>query len=511
MSQTNGRYEDAAFEVVRPDAAAMIESLRAFGYSPQSAVADLIDNSISAGARNVWITPYWNGSDSHVLIEDDGHGMDAAALTSAMRLGSTSPLEERAGEDLGRFGLGLKTASFSQCRRLTVGSKEVAGHVEIRRWDLDHVNRTSDWQLLKAAAPGSVHHFHRLGERASGTVVLWEQLDRLVGDSGVEDRKAADRFLRVVEEIDRHLGMVFHRFLQGRDRLTIHINGSPVRAWDPFLSDAPATQWLEEEVLKLHGEEIRVQPFVLPHHSRLDPEAHSNAAGIAGWNAQQGFYIYRNRRLLVAGDWLGLFKKEEHHKLARIRIDIPNVMDHAWHIDVRKSRARPPGVLRDEFRRIASVARGRAVAIYRNRGKVVAHTKSEGFVSPWQRMDRRGKIFYKVNREHPLVRAVLSIPAPHRTAASALVRLVEETVPVPLIAIDHAERPDEQATPFEQAASEDVLAVLQAVYRALIGNGMSRRMARERVRHMEPFRNYPELLGILDEEQVSEDATERSQ
>jgi anti-sigma regulatory factor (Ser/Thr protein kinase) len=114
----------------------MIESLRAFGYSTQSAIADLIDNSISAGARNVWVTFLWDGDNSHVIVRDDGRGMDPAALRNAMRPGSRNPLEERDAGDLGRFGLGLKTASFSQCRRLTVASRTDGTPVEVRRWDL---------------------------------------------------------------------------------------------------------------------------------------------------------------------------------------------------------------------------------------------------------------------------------------------------------------------------------------------------------------------------------------
>ena len=133
-----------AFEVVQPNAAAMIESLRALGYSTKTAVADLIDNSIYAGAPNVWVNLFWDGVDSYVAICDDGGGMNAAVLRNAMRPGSRNPLEKRDARDLGRFGLGLKSASFSQCRRLTVASKDGSGSTEVRRWDLDYVNSTSE-------------------------------------------------------------------------------------------------------------------------------------------------------------------------------------------------------------------------------------------------------------------------------------------------------------------------------------------------------------------------------
>jgi hypothetical protein len=145
------------FDDVAPDASAMIESMRAYGYTLPAAIADLIDNSIAARCFNVWIHFHWAGADSWVTITDDGQGMTDVELRDAMRLGSWSPLEERAPSDLGRFGLGLKTASLSQCRRLTVVSRRAEHEEFVRRWDLDHLARADvqGWQLLRNAAPGS--------------------------------------------------------------------------------------------------------------------------------------------------------------------------------------------------------------------------------------------------------------------------------------------------------------------------------------------------------------------
>ena len=126
--------------------------------------------------------------------------------------------------------------------------------------------------------------------------------------------------------------------------------------------------------------------------------------GSREWNSRQGFYVYRNRRMLVAGDWLGLpFTKEEHYKLARIQVDIPNAMDQDWQIDVRKSRVRPPGVLRKDLERIANLTRKRAVEIYRHRGKIVARSRSAGHTFAWQRKVKNGTIFYCLDRKHPLI------------------------------------------------------------------------------------------------------------
>src|SRR5262245_49032780 len=228
------------FDQVEPEPSSMIESMRAHGYTLPAAIADLIDNSIAAGAGSVWLRFEWDGDGSWISIADDGRGMTEIALRDAMRLGSRSPLDERESTDLGRFGLGLKTASLSQCRRLTVASWTADSDLSVRRWDLDHLARpeVTGWQLLKNAAPGSEKHLGHPSRPAYGTVVLWEALDRLVGQARVDDEGMQAHFLRSVETVETHLAMVFHRYLSAR-RLSIFVNEHPITAWDPFLDGHP--------------------------------------------------------------------------------------------------------------------------------------------------------------------------------------------------------------------------------------------------------------------------------
>jgi hypothetical protein len=352
-------------EAAEPPAAALVEALRGLGYSLPTAVADLIDNSISAKARNVWIDFGWAGSGSWISILDDGRGMNESALRNAMLPGSRNPLEERDASDLGRFGLGLKTASFSQCRRLTVASRTADGNA-LRRWDLDHVSACNRWELLLDPILGSEARLDALNSVASGTLVLWEALDRVVGEAGADAESARGRFLQRAQEVEEHLAMVFHRYLSGADPLCIFINGrterEQIRPWDPFFTMHDATWRLPPESLDLGDAEVQVQGFVLPHKDRLRETEYSEGAGPSGWNAHQGFFVYRNRRLLVPGGWLGLgrdrsWPREEHYKLARIRVDIPNSTDHEWKIDVKKSMARPPEQLRRRLRDIAERVR----------------------------------------------------------------------------------------------------------------------------------------------------------
>src|SRR6185437_544297 len=173
------------------------------------------------------------------------------------------------------------------------------------------------------------------------------------------------------------------------------------------------------------------------------------AEGPKGWNAQQGFYIYRNERMLVGGDWLGMFRKEEHYKLARIMIDIPNTLDVEWQIDIKKSVERPPSNIRQELKRIANYTRSEAVKIYRHRGKAIQRALGHEFAMLWIEKVKHGKRFYEVNRDHPIIKEIIKNNPDSKKQINSLLRLVEETVPVPLITLNESEKPDSILSPFE--------------------------------------------------------------
>ena len=472
------------FDDVAPDASAMVESMRAHGYTLATAIADLIDNSIAARSRNVWLQFTWGGLKSWISIIDDGDGMSEEELVAAMRLGSRSPLEVRESNDLGRFGLGLKTASFSQARRLTVATRPASGETFLRRWDLDHLAKPDviGWQLLR-----SVHK--ETGERAGlldemgierGTQVLLEVLDRVIGGASPDERAKdrEDHFLRQVGQVREHLAMVFHRFLAKRaGGLQIHLNGEPIKAWDPFLEDHKATQEIGEYDRKLagHGAPIRVTGFVLPHRDRFASSGeHRTAGGPGGWNAQQGFYLYRGERLIIAGSWLQLkWQSEEHFKLARIRLDIPNTMDQEWQIDVKKSAAAPPAVLRAWLMGIAQRVRKEAKEVYAHRGKYGPREKrAEGQPRPWKTVNRAGGEFsYKIDRKHPVLAPLIrSLPASGRTELEVLLRLIEETVPVQRIWIDTAENQDGAARPFASEKPYKLRQIILLCHESIMGH-----------------------------------------
>lgn len=492
----------ARAEDVPPDPGAMIESMRAFGYSPASAMADLVDNSVTARAATVDIRFHWQGRDSWISVLDDGAGMDLARLRQAMRLGSRSPREVRAPGDLGRFGLGLKTAGFSMGRSLTVASAAAGEGSHLRRWDLDHVSRLGEWSLLLDPLSGSAPALHDLVRHEHGTVVLIEKLDRLVGAAATEDEAAHDHFLSRVAEVRDHLGMVFHRFLARG--FSISVNGDPVEAWDPFLERHPATQKQPEERMPSNEGVVRVRGFVVPHKSMLSPEEFDRARGPKGWNAHQGFYVYRAKRLLVAGDWLGLgrYKQEEHYKLARIRVDLDNSMDLAWQIDVRKATAVVPPEVLGRMRGVAEATRRKAVDAYRFRGKSITRRSERDLSLVWGRRQLRdGSVRFTINRNHPLVADALVKAGRARGAVERLIELVQENLPTADIVLASSENPDVAHThgPYEGRSAE-VNQMLRDWHARFVDEGVDARTALETLARIEPFDHHPALLEALAQE-----------
>ncbi len=487
------------FDIAEPNAASLAESLRAFSYELPTAIADLVDNSITAKAKRVWLDFHWAGSDSVILITDDGAGMAEEQLVAAMRPGSTNPLEHREPDDLGRFGLGLKTASFSQCRRVTVRSGTGRKRWSTRCWDHDHIARVNAWQLLRSGDAASEQYFRRLEGLKHGTAVVWQNLDRLVAGQVPDDDRAQQAFLHRADLVRQHLAMVFHQLMSGRNSVEIFLNDRKVEPWDPFLASEPAAQTLPESRLKLRGATVYVQPYVLPHHSKISKQKHGAAAGPNGWNAHQGFFVYRNRRLLVAGEWLGFgWAKEEHYKLARIRVEIPNVLDHDWGIDVTKSRARPPSALRDDLRRIAERCRTEAKRVYSHRGAKLSPKSDQDRVVLWEPMAKHDKTFYRLNRKHPLLEHAVE-KSSDRPALKALLRLIEETIPFPHISISSSESPNAMPGPFEHARESEVREVMKEAFDSLVASGYRKKEAADRLRTIWPFELFPALLQSLVE------------
>lgn len=477
-----------------PEASSMIETFRAIGYNIETAVADIIDNSISANAKNIWVNFEWKGSKTWLSIKDNGSGMNDTELIQAMRPGSKNPLQERNEKDLGRFGLGLKTASFSQARKLTVISKKADYKPVYWTWDLDYVNKTGRWDLIKYLPNEAL--IKEISEFTSGTIVLWNDIDRVVKDFSQDDNKALDKFLLTMEQVKKHLAMVFHKFIE-KGKINIFFQDKRVTAWNPFLTDEPATQIFPEE--KIQNGNVKIEGFVLPHKSKISEEKYKYAEGVKGWNEQQGFYIYRNERLLLAGDWLGLFRKEEHYKLTRIQIELPNTLDLEWQIDIKKSVARPPLVFKEQIKAYALKVRQQGVEVYRHKGKSVRQVAGQKFVPLWIDHKRGDKWFYKINRENPILDKIKeqAKKEPNK-AIEMLLRFIEETIPSKSIYIKESEQPELQGTPFEDTNHDIIRNTMKTMYSNLLTQGKTGEQAKAIISNIEPFNNFVHFLEFLE-------------
>jgi hypothetical protein len=434
---------------IAPYAGALLKSLRGFGYSPETAMADLVDNSISAGASLIDLSIDWNDGTPRIAVRDNGPGMSYKALIDGMRFGGAED-RERDAEDLGRFGLGMKTASLSQCQRLTVVSHH-AGRVSSICWDVQEVLKAGSWCAETDTLPEPFEHV-AIPTDAEGTLIALERMDELGGLHGLDK----EGFFAKIKDVREHFAMVFHRFIDGdARRIRITINGRVVDAWDPMLRTHPATQPLGAGRVGTGAQAVQVSPFVLPHRDRFANEVEFNAGGgPGGWAERQGFYVYRAKRLVVAGSWLGLgghreWTKDESSRLARIAIDLPQSADALWRIDVRKARARPPGALRGRLSAIGGQCRERAREVFAWRGGQVRTTTpgKEATAPVWNEEHRSGKRRYRINRDHPVIAQLLNSDASTQRLARAAISLIERSVPVERIWLDISENVEAATNP----------------------------------------------------------------
>ncbi len=465
-----------------PQAKILIESMRDIGYTLETALADVVDNSISAGARNISIHVDSTSSSPKLAISDDGSGMTRIELIEAMRLGSKHPRDARRASDLGRFGLGMKTASFSQCRRLTVVAR-VEGITSAAVWDLDEIEAANNWALGIVTDYDAVPFIEELG--AVGVLVVWEKLDRAVELGG--SNEARRDFVHRVDEARSYLELVFHRFLAPDGRLkkvTMSINNSALVAYDPFHSTHPATQRGETEVIGVGKQQVEVTPFALPHHNNVSPEDWEHYGGKAGYLKNQGFYLYRARRLIVFGTWFHLARQSEITRLARVRVDIPNGLDAEWHVDVKKASARPPLQVRERLKAVIAQLAAPAKRVYVRRGARL-HGSA---VSLWDRVQRDNQIIYAVNLESPLIKEFVGeLNRELAEAFARLMRAVGAGLPLDAIFADLASSPESVAV---EALDPETLEHLLKVSldRISLMNG-DRGQAIDLLQRTEPFRS----------------------
>ena len=464
-----------------PFAPSLMESTRAIGYSLETAIADIVDNSIAAGATKVSIEFF--PINEYISILDNGEGMDSDSLERAMQYGSRHPNEERELSDLGRFGLGLKTASLSQCKQLTVLSKR-ADNIEARRWDLDFIEEKKSWalQILDEKEMADLPQFDRLKKLEEGTLVVWTNLDRMkIGELYFEESMG-----RKMDDVRDHLALVYHRYLSGESgikKISIEMNNEAIRPVDPFFTKK-STKPMDAEVLNIEGERVTVQPYILPHTSKLSKQELDQLGGKDGLRKNQGFYVYRNKRLLVWGTWFRLMRQGEHSKLVRIQVDIPNALDSLWTLDIKKSSAIPPVEVKNNLKPILEKVTDKSKRTWTFRGKKEV---SDTTIHLWDRKKTNtGRYIYTINKDYPLIKKLIEENPSCEKRIMQVFSYIESELPLNSLYLDLTN--DEK---IENEREMDINAVIKTAQNLL--NTVSEKNKKElfeKLLKTEPFLNY---------------------
>lgn len=381
----------SSYEII-PPAKTLINAIRSIGYSFSTAVADIIDNSVSAMASeiNVYSDPLEN--EPYFAILDNGHGMDNNELKNAMTFGSERSDKLDVYVDLGRFGLGLKSASLSQCRKLIVISKK-KDVISAMSYDLDLIEKTNKWILNELSYEEIKNQicFSELLKYDSGTLVIWKDFDKIRENAS----NFEDSFRSSVSDAKKHVELVFHRFYE---KLRISFNGKSIDKRDPFLLSSLKSQTGRLSKISVEGSSIMVTPHILPPANSLNMEEKALLGNPKSLHDEQGFYIYREERLITWGSWLRMGYKSELNKLARIQIDIPRNLDYMWMLDVKKSTVKIPDAIKEQIRAAIDDTVFKSHKVNRFKGFKEAQERTP----IWERIPiRDGAVRYEINRKNP--------------------------------------------------------------------------------------------------------------
>jgi len=475
-----------------PYAPVLMESTRSLGYSLEAAIADLVDNSISAQATKIHIN-FFPINNPFLCIIDNGHGMGSDELTNAMRYGSSNPKDPREKNDMGRFGLGMKTASLSQCRCLTVISLK-DGALEARQWDLDEIYKYGEWDLL-VPDPSQIKEFpgiEQLKEFNKGTIIVWQKLDKIFAGDIAPERSFAEK----MDKVREHISLVFHRYITGEiglKRISFYINNRPVESVDPFLIKK-SDQAMDVETIIVEKEKVLVTPYILPHISKLTREELESLGSEEGLRKKQGFYVYRNKRLLIWGTWFRLMRQDDLYKLARVKVDVPNSLDHLWSLDIRKSTATPPEVVRKNLAKIVNKIADGSRRKWTFRGKKEI---SDTTTHVWSRIKGREGVRYQINREHPMANLVGEQLNSHaKKLFEQFLKIVEFGLPLNALYIDLTE--DE----IFASETENIPLIRAQILEILTqtNNPKSKLLLLDALKCAEPYSLFPDLLEQLRKE-----------
>lgn len=346
-----------------------IKTLMRIGYDFNSAIADILDNSISAESTKVHISVISHDEDVMLFIQDNGFGMTSEELIENMKVSCKDPDESRNQFDLGRFGSGMKTASFSHARKLTVITKKANSKVSGACWDVDEIEKTNSWclEILKPKGIENMLSKLQITSFNKGTIVIWENIPVFYSDDHIEVHDLINSKLYALK---KYLALHFHKFMSGKEKIQFYVQNALINPNDPFLSNHSGSIMLGKDNPYVDGKKINIKLHILPHHDYLSQEELDSLGGVDEMYRCQGLYIYRSGRLIIAGGWMGLSRNFQLAKLARIEIDIPASLDHSWSTDVKKTTLQLPDKLKTKLRNLIKQHQKKSTREYEYRGSI---------------------------------------------------------------------------------------------------------------------------------------------
>lgn len=478
-----------------PSAKALSNSIRCMGYSMEAAIADIIDNSISAGAKNIEVKFPVSPDEVYIAICDDGCGMSKEELHDAMKYGSELKGDDREETDLGRFGMGLKSASHSQCRKLSVVSKK-EGVISAYIWDLDIVDKENAWLMVEGTDEiiADIPFVNYLDKKESGTVVVWQDFDFIRKESG-------DEYAEIVncqDNVSNYLSLIFHRFLNRdtKNKISIKINEYVLKPLDPFLENHRKTTTRDEvpiTVADANGVErmIWIQPFILPFQKDLTKEDERLSGGIENYRTRQGFYIYRNERLIVWGTWFNR-RRDELTKYARIRVDIPNTLDDIWGIDIKKQNAKIPTSIRQQLTHAVNDAMDVSIRKQVYRGRIEKIDDDLDYI--WNRIKNRDHWEYTINRESKMFKMLEEhVNEEAKPFLDMFLEEIENNIPFHQIYLDKSQNVIDEQDDEERVADITNKAKMMLSFMSKLNPSLSKEKVIENVFKEEPFCKHLEI------------------
>ena len=420
-----------------PDPISLLESNRNLGYSIEEAISDLIDNSISAEATNVSYEIHPNNGKPYFLLKDNGIGMSNLdnELVDSFRLGSKNPLDERDPNDLGRFGFGMKTASLSQARILTVITKKKGYNTLAFSLDLNFIRDNGKWLLKKIDDDFYKAEFDFLKDLDSGTIIRWDDWDRAP--------KSENDLLSLNSQINDYLSVCFHRFIE--KGISISCHDYSLESCSPIPSGEGAEFY--SEIILDKNNKAKQTSYILQHPKNWE-ENYENINRFNsfrlfnGFERQQGIYIYRCDRLLTPqGGWLGLLKKGNAAKFARVVIDYPNDADALWSLDITKTNASIPFEFKREIKKLIDKTKKKSVTKIVSGNRNIKRSLSQTHSNIWKISDEKEFNSYKyiIDNNHPILRGLIDEKKIKEKDLNFLLKLISENLPVAKI-IDNNDR-----------------------------------------------------------------------